>query len=614
MRNPLPAGASNLVHLRGNGSASDQKHAVSLPGTFGIETQQQRHEWPKSGGEKEIQPPNCTAREEDQQTANAANNPDDLLDRLTHNLLESSLKRLSTPKVFRKPFGQLVKNQELNEQVENSGLHNGSFCESGQTSVSNIGIYFSYTKSDHSVVGSRDNPLSTPLDGKCTQMHHLTRRSSNGKLESIEEVNEIESLKTGTEKRECTIQEALDFKAEEEVDIALCTAENNLTDRIKRLVVPTNSCFRSSEVNPTQETLNLSRAKIFKNRLKKQITRTAEYGNQIIFPSAVSTVHNDICRELLDPWACKSFERNQKSHEISFKRLKNLGTLTLNENRVGSTKSPNGRRPSLTVLKPRVFPLRRIPESHKKHNDSLFKTDRSQHYPKRFLTGYLAVHKRLSTSLAENGVPKLAKEVTPEHHIKFHGTDTKTFKRLVSFTTSDTMNSKATKKDIVKCFVPHQKNLSHSTRLIGHKTANELSFTRPAQFFNREQNLLSKLNLKTPTSRQFEGAAAGSDIVDDACSIGTQKTYEVRKSTTKASCLFKRQADQPYKLTPYASKLIADTFNRRFQKQRHLKDPANVYQDLVKRGRPITDDFFKPITKYKSRKASIDMHKCDFEL
>lgn len=603
-----------MVYLRGNGCTSDCKQTAPLASPNATVVQSRRHEWRSALAEKQTQNRNSVERKDEQQNTLSSNNPDDLLNRLTHNLLESSLKRLSAPKDFRKPLAQQTRIQSIDEHFECSGQDNDFSLSNGQTTIRNIGIYYSYTKADNFVSENNNHAKFTLADGKGTQMHHLTRRSSNGKLESIEEVNEIESLKTGTEKRECALQEALDFKIEEETDIALCTAESNLTDRVKRLVMPTNTYFRSSEVNPTQEVLNLSRTKLLKERLKRQITRNAEYGNQANLPHVPNAVLSDTTKVALDPWACKSLERNHKIHEISFKRLKNFGALTLNENRMISTKSPNGRRSSLSIFKPRGLQFKRVSEGQRKHNDSLFKTDRSHNCQRRFPMIQPTGPKRLSTSLADNMIPRPHDESVTDNNTRLHGLDTKPFKRLVSFTTSDTINSKATKKTTYKCFIPYQKMVSHSSRIVGCKSTKDQSHTGLTQAYNREQSLLSKLNLKTPTNRHFEGPTTGSDIADEICSIGTQKTYEVRQSITKGSCIFKRQADQPYKLTPYASKLIADTISRRFQKHRLIKDPTNVYQDLMKRIRPITDDFIKRNTKRKSRKGSIDMHKCDFDL
>lgn len=571
MRRPLSPGASNLVHLRGSEYRTHRSRDNDVRDRY--HTMKANRLVTKSESETRNPHPTSTNISLLEKDPSAISSPDDLLDRLTQNLLQASLKRLSESSFAKRkqsPFLIQRRSPNMSEEGQQIQIEENR----NETCLVNLGNYYSYGRYDGE--GSEPSSSSDPasaVNRRGARIVNFCGRDNERKLESIEEVNEIESLRTATDKRDCNLAEINEFREDNDLEAEACVSNEASDKQGKRLKLPNNAYFRSSEVNPTQEVITLSRSKILREKFRKQQQRREEYSPPIGTPMPEPEPEP----AFVEPWASKSLDKNiHKRSEAP--KLRNLGHMTLNEN-VTHTLGENQQARKTTQqsrLAGHRLPFPGIEFLKKPAKATHTEIDRKMTvYRKKNLT----LHLRRSDFAIKRAEVSMQAPAKESHNIglkKLSMPDSKTIKRLVSFTTSDSNSAKQPVKQPKKMFLPiFDRGAVH--RSTAFRTTSDQTNTRNKPSRLKEDSLLAKLNLKHAIPNDFDRIMISTEVSDDG--TNPRKAMDP-KPASSTNLVFKRLADQPYKLAPAGSRCFSDNITRIFQKHKIVKDGPNVYQHL----------------------------------
>lgn len=365
--------------------------------------------------------------------------PDDLLDQLTHNLLESSLKRLTQTNTRRRHHKDGGDGEAGPGQGGCGDKANSNSAVDG-TVIDNLGVYFSNCQEE----GGSEEDLPCPLD---TELERPNTRSASKspdarqkdvrrRLESIEEVNEIESLRTGTDKRECNVGELGESAADRFAANTGSVSQEPSRSPRKRLQITSDPSYRSFEVNKSREAGHATRHRGAKHKTRKTGLKTEDN-----IPRADLSQCADHSA-LEEAWVSKSTDKTDRD-DRSKVRYKYLRHFTFCENsseplHVGEVERQRpGSRHNIARRPFAPFePLKRYQKGVKKE------MERKVSYLR--IKTNLGVMKaadqdHLWTSTSRQTASKDTSIFGPE---KLSTTETKGIKRLVSFTTSDSTSSK----------------------------------------------------------------------------------------------------------------------------------------------------------------------------
>lgn len=203
---------------------------------------------------------------------------DDLLEKLTKHLVESAVKN---PSFVNSIFKNLLKGEKSlsDEKININEKHFTSTCLNSElethqisTEIHNIGIYYSFqqiinenqnqVKSDESLSPKPDDDLIFVISEQKSIIEN------NKELECIEEVNELDSLQTGTEKKSLIHEDLNVPEIIQEIESECVESKIETKPRIlkNKLFFFENEVSRSSDFNFKQESIQSSR----KSRQKNQ--------------------------------------------------------------------------------------------------------------------------------------------------------------------------------------------------------------------------------------------------------------------------------------------------------------------------------------------------------